>query len=80
MLRKMMIGLAAVAIVAAATTMSASALSTSAQQKKVRVTIPKEICETVTVSTQNWGEQTVQVCGPPGGARGQATIMRPKRK
>jgi len=80
MLRKMMIGLAAVAIVAAATTMSASTLSASAQQKKVRVSIPKEVCETVTVSTQSWGEQTVQVCGPPGGPRGQATTIRPKLK
>jgi hypothetical protein len=71
MLRKMMIGLAAAAIVSAATTMSASA-----QQKKIRVTMPKEVCETVTVSTQNWGQQTVQVCGPPGGPRGQATIRR----
>ena len=70
MLGKMMVGLTAVAIVLAGTTMIASA-----QQKKVTVTIPKEVCETVTVRTQNWGQQTVQVCGPPG-ARGQATIKR----
>jgi len=69
MIGKMMIGLAAVAIVSAATTMSASA-----QQKKITAAIPKQVCETVTVSTQNWGQQTVQFCGPPGGARGQASI------
>jgi len=74
MLGKMMIGLAAVAIVSVPITMSASAQQKSAQQRKVRVTIPKEVCETVAVSTQNWGQQTVQVCGPPGGPRGQATV------
>ena len=71
MLGKMMIGLAAVAIVAAATTMSASA-----QQKKITATIPKQVCEIVTVGTQKWGRQTVQVCGPTGGPRGEATIRR----
>ena len=76
MLGKMMTGLAAVAIVSVATTMSASAQQKPAQQKKVRVTIPKEVCEMVTVSTQNWGQQTVQVCGPPGGPRGQVTTKR----
>jgi hypothetical protein len=76
MLGKMMIGLAAVAIISATTTMSASAQQKPVQQKTVRVTIPKEVCEIVTVGTQNWGQQTVQVCGPPGGPRGQATIKR----
>ena len=55
MLGKMMTGLAAVAIVSVATTMSASA-----QQKKVTV--------------------TMEVCGPPGGPRGQATAISPKLK
>jgi len=76
MLGKMMTGLAAVAIVSVATTMSASAQQKPAQQKKVTVTIPKEVCEMVTVGTQNWGQQTVQVCGPPGGPRGQVTTKR----
>ena len=80
MLGKMMTGLAAVAIVSVATTMSASAQQKPAQQKKVSVTIPKEVCEMVTVGTQNWGQQTVQVCGPPGGPRGQATAISPKLK
>jgi hypothetical protein len=75
MIGKMMIGLAAVAIVSVATTMNASA-----QQKKVTAVIPKQVCETVTVSTQNWGQQTVQFCGPPGGPRGQATIKPRKMK
>ena len=75
MLGKMMIGLAALAIVSAATTMSASAQQKPTPQKKVRVTIPKEVCETLSVGTQNWGQQTVQVCGPPG-ARGQATLKQ----
>jgi len=75
MLGKVMTGLAAVAIVSVATTMSASA-----QQKKVTVTIPKEVCEIVTVGTQNWGQQTMEVCGPPGGPRGQATAISPKLK
>lgn len=70
MIGKMMIGLAAVAIVSVATTMSASA----EQKKKLTVAIPKQVCETLTVDTQNWGQQTVQLCGPPGGARGQATL------
>jgi uncharacterized protein YcfJ len=74
MIGKMIVGLAAVAIVSAATTMSASAQQKPAQQKKVTVTIPKQLCEMVTLDTQNWGQQTVQVCGPPGGPRGQATI------
>ena len=72
MIGKMIIGLAAVAIVSAATTMSASA----EQKKKITVAIPKQVCETVSVDTQNWGHQTVQVCGPPGGARGQATLKQ----
>jgi hypothetical protein len=72
--------LAAVAIVSVATTMSASTQQKPAQQKKVTVTIPKEVCEMVTVGTQNWGQQTVQVCGPPGGPRGQATAISPKLK
>jgi len=76
MLVKIMTGLAAVAIVSAATTMSASAQQKPAQQKKVTVTIPKQLCEMVTLDTQNWGQQTVQVCGPAGGPRGQATIKR----
>jgi hypothetical protein len=28
------------------------------------------------VDTENWGEQTVRLCGPPGGPRGQAMIKR----
>jgi hypothetical protein len=68
MVVKMMIGLAAVAVVAAATTMSASA-----QQKKITATIPKQACEMVTADTQNWGKKKVRVCGPIGEARGQAT-------
>jgi hypothetical protein len=77
MIGKVMIGLAAVSIVSVATTMSASA-----QQRKVTVAIPKQVCETLTVSTQNWGQQTVQLCGPPGGARGQANLKlrQPKIK
>ena len=75
MLGKMMIGLVAVASISVATMMSASAEQKTAPQKKVTVTIPKQVCEMLTVSTQNWGQQTVQVCGPPG-ARGQATIKR----
>jgi hypothetical protein len=75
MVSKMMIGLAMLAIASAATTMSAFA-----EQRKLRVTMPKEVCETLTVSTQNWGQQTVRVCGPPGGARGQATMTKTKIK
>jgi len=71
MIGKMIVGLAAVAIVTGATTMSASA-----QQKKITASIPKQLCETLTVDTQNWGRQTVQVCGPSGGPRGQATIKQ----
>ena len=74
MIGKMMIGLAAVAIVSVATTMSASAQL----KKRLTVAIPKQVCETLTVDTQNWGQQTVQLCGPPGGARGQA-ILKPHR-
>ncbi len=70
MIGKMMIGVAAVAIVSVATTMSASAQ----QKRKITVAIPKQVCETLTVDTQNWGTQTVQLCGPPGGPRGQATL------
>ncbi len=65
MLTKMMTGLAAVAIVSVAATMSASAQQKPAQQKKVTVTMPREVCEMVTVGSQNWGQQTVQMCGPP---------------
>jgi hypothetical protein len=64
---KMMIGLAAVAIVASVTPMSVSA-----QENKLKVAIPKRVCEMVTADTQNWGKQRVQICGPAG-ARGQAT-------
>jgi hypothetical protein len=71
MIGKMIIGLAAVAIVSVATTMSASA-----EQKKITAAIPKQVCEMVTVDTQNWGHQTVQLCGPPGGPRGQATLKQ----
>jgi hypothetical protein len=63
---KLVIGLAAVAAVSVATTMTASA-----QRKGVSARIPNQVCETLNVDTQNWGKQTVQVCGPPG-ARGQA--------
>ena len=75
MIGKMIVGLAAVAIVTGATTMSASA-----QQKKITASIPKQLCETLTVDTQNWGRQTVQLCGPPGGPRGQATIKQLRLK
>ncbi len=68
MIGKMMIGLAAVATVSVATTLAASA-----QRKNVTVTIPKQVCETLIVDTENWGKQTVRVCGPPG-ARGQAIV------
>ena len=71
MLGKMMTGLAAVAIASVATTMSVSA-----QQKKITAAIPKQACEMLTVDTQNWGRQTVQLCGPLGGPRGQATIKQ----
>jgi hypothetical protein len=82
MIGKMMIGLAAVAIVSVAATMSASAqtVSASAQQKRITAAIPKQVCETVNISTQNWGQQTVQLCGPPGGPRGQATIKQRQMK
>jgi hypothetical protein len=77
MIGKVMIGLVALAIVSVATTMSASA----EQKKKITVSIPKQLCETVTVETQNWGQRTVQLCGPPGGPRGQATLkQRPHLK
>ena len=75
MIGKTIVGLAAVAIISVATTMSASA-----QQKKITVAIPKQVCEMLNVDTQNWGRQTVQLCGPPGGPRGQATIKQPKLK
>lgn len=64
---KMTIGLAAAAIVASVTPMSVSA-----QESKLKVAIPKRVCEMVTADTQNWGKQRVQICGPAG-ARGQAT-------
>jgi hypothetical protein len=73
MIGKTMIGLIPVAIVSVATTMSASA----EQKKKLTVSIPKQVCEMVTVNTDNWGQQTVQLCGPPGGEpRGRATIIK----
>jgi flagellar basal body-associated protein FliL len=70
MLGKMLIGLIAVAIVTVAPTMSASAEQKPAQQKKIAVNIPKkpaqqkkitvnipkQVCETLTVDTENWGE------------------------
>ena len=71
MIGKMIVGLAAVAIASVATMISASA-----QQKKMTVAIPKQVCEMLTVDTQNWGRQTVQLCGPLGGPRGQATIKQ----
>jgi uncharacterized protein YcfJ len=73
MLGKMIIGSIAVATVAVVPTVSASAKEKTIQEKKITVNIPKQVCETLTVDTKNWGEQTVQVCGPPGGPRGQAT-------
>jgi hypothetical protein len=75
MIGKMIVGLAAVAIASVATT-----ISTSAQQKKMTVAIPKQVCEMLTVDTQNWGQQTVQLCGPPGGLRGQATSKQLRLK
>jgi hypothetical protein len=80
MLGKIIIGLTAVAVIMVVPAMSASAQQTHAQQKKVTVNIPKQVCEIVTVGTENWGQQTVQVCGPPGGPRGQATAMSHKLK
>jgi hypothetical protein len=82
MLGKIMIALTAVAVVTVVPTMSASAQQKSTQQKKITANIPKQVCETLTVETQNWGQQTVQVCGPPGGPRGQAMIKqhRPQSK
>jgi hypothetical protein len=65
MTSKVMIGLASAAIFSVAPTMSASAQRITAQ-------IPKRTCEMVTVDTQNWGKQTIQVCGRLGGPRGQA--------
>jgi uncharacterized protein YcfJ len=77
MLGKIIIGLIAVATVAVAPTVSASAkektTQQSTQQKKLTANIPEQVCEMLTVDTKNWGEQTVRVCGPPGGHRGQAT-------
>jgi hypothetical protein len=72
MIGKVMIGLAAVAIISVATGPSASA----EQKNKITVAIPKQVCETVAVDTQNWGQRTVQLCGPPGGPRGQATLKQ----
>jgi uncharacterized protein YcfJ len=80
MLGKIIIGLTAVGVVMVVPTMSASAQQTPAQQKRVTVNIPKQVCEIVTVDTQNWGHQTVQVCGPPGGPRGQATSKQIRLK
>ena len=70
MISNMIAGLATVAIVSVATTMSAAA----EPKKDITVAIPKQICEMVTVGTQNWGEQKVRLCGPPGGPRGQANV------
>src|SRR5262249_15259209 len=64
MLGKIMIALTAVAVVTVVPMMSASAQQKSTQQKKITVNIPKQVCEMLTVETQNWGPQTVQVCGP----------------
>jgi hypothetical protein len=80
MLGKMIIGLIAVATVAVAPTVSASGKEKTTQQKKITVNIPKQVCETLNVDTKNWGEQTVQVCGPPGGPRGQATSKQRRLK
>jgi hypothetical protein len=80
MLGKMIIGLIAVAIVTVAPTVSASAKQKTTQQKKITANIPKQVCETLTVDTENWGHQTVQVCGPPGGPRGQATSKQLRLK
>jgi uncharacterized protein YcfJ len=84
MLGKMIIGLIAVATVAVAPTVSASGkektTQQNTQQKKITVNIPKQVCETLNVDTKNWGEQTVQVCGPPGGPRGQATSKQLRLK
>jgi hypothetical protein len=80
MLGKMIIGLIAVATVAVAPTVSASGKEKTTQQKKITVNIPKQVCETLNVDTKNWGEQTVQVCGPPGGPRGQAMSKQLKLK
>ena len=82
MLGKIMIALTAASVVTVVPTMSASAQQKSTQQKKVTVNIPKQVCEMLTVETQNWGQQTVQVCGPPGGPHGQARIKlhRPQNK
>jgi hypothetical protein len=79
MLGKIIIGLTAVGVVMVLPTMSASAQKKPTQQK-VTVNIPKQVCEIVTVDTQNWGHQTVQVCGPPGGPRGQATSKQLRLK
>jgi uncharacterized protein YcfJ len=80
MLGKIIVGLTAVGVVMVVPTMSASAQQTPAQQKKVTVNIPKQVCEIVTVGTQNWGQQTVQLCGPPGGPRRQATSKQLRLK
>ncbi len=82
MLGKIIIALFAAAVVTVVPTMSSSAQQKSTQQKKVTVNIPKQVCEMLTVETQNWGKQTVQVCGPPGGPRGRAMIKqhRPQNK
>jgi len=76
MLGKMIIGLIAIAIVTVAPTVSVSAKQKPTPQKKITANIPKQVCETLIVDTENWGEQTVRVCGPPGGPRGQAMIKR----
>jgi hypothetical protein len=73
MLGKNKIALTAVAVAMVIPTMGASAQQKPTQQKKVTVNIPKQVCEMLTVETENWGQQTVRVCGPPGGPHGQAT-------
>jgi len=56
MIGKVIVGLSAVAIVSVATTMSASA-----QQKRMTVAIPKQVCEMLTVGHSELGQQTVQL-------------------
>src|SRR6266436_1520003 len=57
MLGKIIIALFAAAVVTVVPTMSSSAQQKSTQQKKVTVNIPKQVCEMLTVETQNWGKQ-----------------------
>jgi hypothetical protein len=80
MLGKIMIPLTAIAVVTFVPTIGASAQQKPIQQKTVTANIPKQVCEMLTVDTQNWGQQTVQLCGPPGGPRGQATSKQLRLK